>query len=80
MTSNKFPRNIRSVDIVKILLKEGFEQKRTGKGSHRNFSKKGVLSVVTVSSKKYIPMGTVFNILKQAEIPRDKFLRLLAEL
>jgi predicted RNA binding protein YcfA (HicA-like mRNA interferase family) len=80
MSTDKFPRYIRSSKIIKILLIEGFKPKKTkGKGTHNNFSKKGVPYVVTVSSKKNIPMGTVYNIIKRAQITRDRFLELYDE-
>ena len=75
MSTDKFPRYIRSSKIIKILLIEGFKPKKTkGKGTHNNLSKIGVPYVVTVSSKKNIPMGTVYNIIKRAQITRDRFL------
>lgn len=80
MTSNKFPREIRSSKIIKILQKEGFERKRTkGKGTHINFTKLGIPHVITVSTKKSIPMGTVVNILRKAQISRERFFELLEE-
>ena len=54
--------------IIKILEKEGWIEKRT-RGSHHIFTKEGEKNVVVVStSKRIIPVGTVKNIERQAEI------------
>ncbi len=55
-------------NIIKILEKEGWIEKRT-RGSHHIFTKEGEKNIVVVStSKKIIPVGTVKNIEKQAGI------------
>lgn len=54
--------------VIKILLENGWIEKRT-RGSHHMFIKKGEEKIVTVSiSKKPIPIGTLKNIEKQANI------------
>ena len=54
--------------IIKILEKEGWIEKRT-RGSHHIFIKEGEKNIVVVStSKRIIPVGTVKNIERQAEI------------
>ena len=54
--------------IMKILEKEGWIEKRT-RGSHHIFIKEGEKNIVVVStSKRIIPVGTVKNIERQAEI------------
>ena len=53
-------------NIIKILEKEGWIEKRT-RGSHHIFTKEGEKNIVVVStSKRIIPVGTVKNIEKQA--------------
>ena len=55
-------------NIIKILEKEGWIEKRT-RGSHHIFTKEGEKNVVVVStSKRIIPVGTVKNIERQAGI------------
>ena len=55
-------------NIIKILEKEGWIEKRT-RGSHHIFTKEGEKNIVVVStSKRIIPVGTVKNIERQAEI------------
>ena len=55
-------------NIIKILEKEGWIEKRT-RGSHHIFTKEGEKNLVVVStSKRIIPVGTVKNIEKQAGI------------
>ena len=55
-------------NIIKILEKEGWKEKRT-RGSHHIFTKEGEKNIVVVStSKRIIPVGTVKNIEKQAGI------------
>ena len=54
-------------NIIKILEKEGWIEKRT-RGSHHIFTKEGEKNVVVVStSKRIIPVGTVKNIEKQED-------------
>lgn len=55
-------------NIIKILEKEGWIEKRT-RGSHHIFIKEGEKNIVVVStSKRIIPVGTVKNIERQAKI------------
>lgn len=55
-------------NIIKILEKEGWIEKRT-RGSHHIFTKEGEKNIVVVStSKRIIPVGTVKNIEKQVGI------------
>lgn len=54
-------------NIIKILEKEGWIEKRT-RGSHHIFTKEGEKNIVVSTSKKIIPVGTVKNIEKQAGI------------
>lgn len=54
--------------IIKILLENGWTEKRI-RGSHHMFIKEGEEKIVTVSiSKNPIPIGTLKNIEKQANI------------
>lgn len=54
--------------IIKILLKEGWNEKRV-RGSHHIFIKEGKESIVVIpTSKKIIPIGTLKNIEKQSGI------------
>ncbi len=54
--------------VIKILLENGWIEKRI-RGSHHMFVKEGEEKIVTVSiSKNPIPIGTLKNIEKQANI------------
>lgn len=54
--------------VIKILLKEGWIEKRI-RGSHHIFTKDENKNIVVVpTSKKIIPIGTLKNIEKQARM------------
>lgn len=54
--------------VIKILLENGWIEKRI-RGSHHMFVKEGEEKIVTVSiSKNPIPIGTLKNIERQANI------------
>lgn len=54
--------------IMKILKKEGWEEKRI-RGSHHIFKKDGENKTIVIStSKNPIPRGTLGNIIKQSGI------------
>jgi predicted RNA binding protein YcfA (HicA-like mRNA interferase family) len=80
MSTRKLPSSISGIEVVKILQLKGFTSTGSGKGSHVNFKKLGVQSVVTVPLKPKIMKGTLMNILKHAEISRDEFLDLLEQI
>lgn len=65
-------------DVIKILKKVGFEEKRQ-KGSHIILvkeSKDGRKGVV-VPNHKEIDKGTLLEIIRQAGLKREEFLKLL---
>ncbi|MBS3948530.1 MAG: type II toxin-antitoxin system HicA family toxin [Dethiobacter sp.] len=69
-----------SKDIVRVLLKNGFEfAPKRGKGSHIAFVKKddNKTRLVIVPDRKEIPKGTLLSILEQAGLSKDDLLRLL---
>lgn len=54
--------------VIKILIKNGWTEQRT-RGSHHIFIKEGEKNIVVIpTSKKIIPIGTLKNIEKQANI------------
>lgn len=54
--------------VIKILIKNGWTERRT-RGSHHIFIKEGEKNIVVIpTSKKIIPIGTLKNIEKQANI------------
>ena len=70
-----------SDEIVKVLLKCGFEIDRT-KGSHQTLKRpkkdeKGTDVVVVPIGKKEIPRGTFKSILNQANLELEEFQELL---
>lgn len=65
-------------DVIKILNKIGFEEKRQ-KGSHIILAKEtaqGKIGVV-VPNHKEIDKGTLLEIIRQAGLTREEFLKLL---
>ena len=65
-------------DVIKILKKIGFEEKRQ-KGSHIILAKEteqGKRAVV-VPNHKEIDKGTLLEIIRQAGLTREEFLKLL---
>ncbi|MDD4151194.1 MAG: type II toxin-antitoxin system HicA family toxin [Candidatus Gracilibacteria bacterium] len=66
--------NIKSKDILKFLLKNGFEISHQ-KGSHIQL-KKGTFKVTIPNhSDKSLNIKTIISILKQAQIDKDNFLK-----
>lgn len=69
-----------SKDIIKVLLKAGFEYApKRGKGSHVAFVKRDAAKTLLVIApdRKEIPKGTLLAILDQAGLSKDDLLRLL---
>ncbi len=67
-------RNLNARDIERLLIKHGFELV-SQKGSHRkwrNFST-GRQVIVPSHRGKTLPIGTLRNILKNAEIPETEW-------
>ena len=59
-------KKYKAKSIIKILLKEGWTEKRI-RGSHHIYTKEGEEKIVVIStSKKTIPVGTLKNIEKQS--------------
>lgn len=69
---------VSSDKLLKILSKRGFSITRQ-KGSHISLHKKenGKTLLVVVPKKNPIKIGTLISILKQANITRDEFLKLV---
>ncbi|MBI2650724.1 type II toxin-antitoxin system HicA family toxin [Candidatus Woesearchaeota archaeon] len=65
-------------DVIKILKKIGFEEKRQ-KGSHIILAKETEQGkkVVVVPNHKEIDKGTLLEIIRQAGLQREEFLKLL---
>ena len=55
-------------ELIRILEKNGWTMKRTGKSSLRLFTKKGKTLIVHYHGDSEVPKGTVAAILKQAGI------------
>jgi predicted RNA binding protein YcfA (HicA-like mRNA interferase family) len=60
-----------SRSIIAVLLKNGFVQVGQ-KGSHKKFKNEGY-TVIVPDSKKEIPMGTFFSILRQSRLKKKDF-------
>ena len=67
-----------STKIIKALSKQGFRVVRQ-RGSHIKLKKTGPNKnlIVTVPDHKEVSPGVILNILKQAEMTREEFLKLL---
>lgn len=69
-----------SEEVIKTLKKGGFSYApKRGKGSHialYKIDEWGQKLLVIIPKRKEIPRGTLFSILKQAQLSREEFLRL----
>ena len=65
-------------DVVKLLSKQGFQTIRQ-RGDHISLYRKSGNEplLVVVPLKKEIKKGTLLNILRQAKLSREEFLKLL---
>ena len=69
------PNLLSSIEVTSILHHEGFVF-ISQKGSHAKFRRKGPIGVATVivpMDKKEIPLGTLRSIIRQSELPRERF-------
>ena len=70
----KLPRDLSSVEIVKALQRLGFSQERQ-KGSHAQLAKGD--KRITVPMHRFVTVGTLQNILRQAGVSLEEFLESL---
>ncbi|MDF0591598.1 type II toxin-antitoxin system HicA family toxin [Candidatus Methanocrinis natronophilus] len=72
---------VSSDDVVKVPKKEGFEDApKRGKGRHTAFYKideTGHKLLVIVPKRERLPTGTMMAILKQADLSKERFIKLL---
>ena len=61
-------------ELIRVLKQHGFEELRTGKGSHRQFVNPTTQRVVTIAihTKKDVGTGLLNRILKDAGIKSSK--------
>ena len=71
---NRLP-SLRSRDIIRVLRRTGFEEHRQ-RGSHRIF-KKGSLRVIVPIHTRDLKKGTVRNIIEQAGLTVEDFIKFL---
>ena len=62
--------------LEKVFLVAGFQFARQ-QGSHRAYTKPGVLRLVVIPTYDEVPVSIIRNNLKTAGIPRDEYFRLL---
>lgn len=67
---------LRTDEILRVLLKLGFQPKRK-KGSHLILAMGGRRVVVPIHAGRDVPKGTLLNILKQAGVTKKEFLELV---
>jgi predicted RNA binding protein YcfA (HicA-like mRNA interferase family) len=67
-------RTVTWADLVRLLRQHGFEELRTGKGSHRQFWNPTSQRIVTIAvhTKKEVGTGLLNRILKDAGIKESK--------
>ena len=75
---------VSSGDVIRVLKKAGFKHApKRGKGSHvalyRIDEETGQKLLVIVPKKKEIPRGTLLSILKQANLTKEEFVKLLKD-
>lgn len=63
-------------DLEKVFLAAGFRFARQ-EGSHRAYSKDGVIRPVVIPTYDEVPVSIIRNNLKTAGISRDEYFRLL---
>ncbi len=71
--------SLSSLEVVKILSRNGFKEARKDKGSHRQMSKtlpNGKMIRLTVPmGKKDVSLNTLYSIIEKSELPREAFLK-----
>jgi predicted RNA binding protein YcfA (HicA-like mRNA interferase family) len=65
--------------LEKVFLAAGFELARQ-EGSHRSYTKPGILRPVVIPTYDEISVSIISNNLKTAGISREEYFRLLAEI
>jgi predicted RNA binding protein YcfA (HicA-like mRNA interferase family) len=65
--------------LEKVFLAAGFEFARQ-EGSHRSYTKPGILRPVVIPTYDEISVSIISNNLKTAGISREEYFRLLAEI
>jgi len=63
-------------DLERVFLKVGFHFARQ-EGSHRSYTKSGVLRPIVIPTYNEIPVSIIRNNLKTAGISRDEYFHLL---
>jgi predicted RNA binding protein YcfA (HicA-like mRNA interferase family) len=71
----RLPR-VTAREVESALLREGFQFSHA-KGSHRSYIREGKRVIVLFHGNRIIPPGTLRNILRQAGISPEDFVRLL---
>ena len=67
---------VRWRDLEKVFLAAGFQFVRQ-QGSHRSYTKSGVLRPVVIPAYDEVPVSIIRNNLKTAGISREEYFRLL---
>ncbi len=74
-------RPVSSEELIKALLKDGFQPRgKSGGGSHRVYKKltpEGTKNVVVVLDKREIPVGTLKSMLRQAGLTEKQLFNML---
>ena len=65
-------------ELEKVFLAAGFRFKRQ-KGSHRSYTKPGVIRPVVIPTYKEVPVAIIRTNLKTAGISRDEYFDLLED-
>jgi len=65
-------------DLERVFLRAGWQFARQ-EGSHRSYTKTGVIRPIVIPAHGEIPVAVIRNNLKTAGISREEYLRLLEE-
>jgi len=65
--------------LEKVFLAHGFRFVRQ-KGSHRSYTKTGVLRPVVIPTYSEVPVAIIRKNLQTAGVPRDEYFRLLEDI
>jgi predicted RNA binding protein YcfA (HicA-like mRNA interferase family) len=65
-------------DLEKVFLAAGFQFARQ-EGSHRSYTKPGVLRPIVIPTYSEIPISIIKNNLKTAGISREEYFRLMRQ-
>ena len=69
------PKTLSSREVVSVLVEDGFAfiSQRGSHAKYRKMTPGKMLTVIVPMSKKEIPAGTLRSIMRQSQLPRERF-------